>query len=292
MKAAEGTNSAHRMRVLIVGAAGQLGQTMAARLSGEYEVTSWTRGDVDLRRHADVRGALLAARPDAIVNCAGFNDVDRAEDEQVLVMDVNALAVGTMARAAAALDAVFVHFSSDFVFSGEASTPYTEQDVPEPRSVYAQSKLVGEWLAADTPKHYVLRVESLFGGPWRRSSVDRIADGIRTGQTVPVFTDRVVSPSFVVDVAEATVHLLRERPPSGLYHCVNSGFTTWFEVGREIARGLGKPETALKPVSVHDVKLRASRPVFAALDNRKLAATGFTMPTWQDAIGRYLSRSQ
>jgi dTDP-4-dehydrorhamnose reductase len=280
------------MKIVIAGAAGQLGQTMAARLSREHEVTSWTRADVDLTRHADVREALLAARPGAIINCAGFNDVDRAEDEQVLVMDVNAMAVGTMARAAAALDAVFMHFSSDFVFSGEASTPYTERDLPEPRSVYAQSKLVGEWLAADSPKHYVLRVESLFGGPWRRSSVDRIAEGVRTGQPVPVFTDRIVSPSFVVDVAEAAAYLLRAAPPSGLYHCVNSGFGTWFDVGREIARGLGKPETALKPVSVHDVKLRANRPVFAALDNGKLAAAGFPMPSWQDAIGRYLSRSQ
>ena len=86
------------------------------------------------------------------------------------------MVVGTLARAAAALDAVLMHYSTDFVFAGTASTPYTETDTPEPRSVYAQSKLIGEWLAADAPKHYVLRVESLFGGPHRRSSVDRIVD--------------------------------------------------------------------------------------------------------------------
>jgi dTDP-4-dehydrorhamnose reductase len=280
------------MKIVLAGAAGQLGQTMTARLSGEHAVTSWTRGDIDLTHHVDVREALLAARPDAIINCAGYNDVDRAEDEPVQVMDANALAVGTMARAAASLDAVFVHFSSDFVFSGEGSTPYTEEDLPEPRSVYAQSKLVGEWLAADSPKHYVLRVESLFGGPKRRSSVDRIADSVRTSRPIPVFTDRVVSPSFVVDVAEAAAHLLRVTAPSGLYHCVNSGFSTWFEVGREIARRLGMPDSPLTPVSVHDVKLRASRPVFAALDNSKLTAAGFAMPSWQDALGRYLSHSR
>ena len=87
------------------------------------------------------------------------------------------MVVGTLARAAAALDAVFMHYSTDFVFAGTASTPYTETERPEPRSVYAQSKLIGEWLAADAPQHYVLRVESLFGGPHRRSSVDRIVDG-------------------------------------------------------------------------------------------------------------------
>lgn len=277
-----------RMRVLIVGAAGQLGQEMVARLATEHAVTPWTRQNVDLTRHPEFRDALIAAAPDAIINCAGFNDVDRAEDDQTLAMDVNAMAVGTMARAAAAVGAVFMHFSSDFVFSGETATPYSEQDTPEPRSVYAQSKLVGEWLAADCPKHYVLRVESLFGGPKRRSSIDRIVDGIRGDQAVPVFTDRVVSPSFVVDVADAAAYLLRVAPAAGLYHCVNSGHATWETVARQIARTLNKPDAALTPVSVRDVKLRANRPMFAALNNGKLAAAGFLMPPWQDAVDRYL----
>jgi dTDP-4-dehydrorhamnose reductase len=99
----------------------------------------------------------------------------------------------------------------------------------------------------------------------------------------------VVSPSYVDDVVEASVHLLRTRPASGVYHCVNSGHATWFDVGREIARVLGRPETSLKPVYVRDVQLAASRPVFAALSNAKLASAGFAMPSWQDAIARYLS---
>jgi dTDP-4-dehydrorhamnose reductase len=277
------------MKVLVMGAAGQLGQAMTARLGAEHDVTGWTRADVDLARHRDVRDAILELAPAAIVNCASYNQVDQAEDDQHTAMDVNAMAVGTMARAAAALDALFIHYSTDFVFAGTATTPYSEVDTPEPRSVYAQSKLIGEWLAADAPQHYVLRVESLFGGPHRRSSVDRIAEAIRSGQPAPVFVDRVVSPSFVADVVEATVHLMRARPATGLYHCVNSGHATWLEVGQAIVRHLGASEATLKPTSVNDVVLRAARPQFAALSNAKLTNAGFQMPTWQDAIGRYLS---
>jgi len=277
------------MKVLITGAAGQLGQAMTTRLSAGHEVTGWTRADVDLTRHQDVRDAVRELAPEAIINCASYNQVDAAEDEQVLALEVNAMVVGTLARAAAELDAVLIHYSTDFVFSGTASTPYSETDRPEPHSVYAQSKLVGEWLAADAPKHYVLRVESLFGGPHRRSSVDRIADAVRNGQTATVFHDRIVSPSFVIDVADASAFLLDARPEWGLYHCVNSGHATWLAVGEEIARRLGRSEALLKPMSVNDVKLRAPRPQYAALSNERLARAGYLMPSWQDALGRYLS---
>jgi dTDP-4-dehydrorhamnose reductase len=135
----------------------------------------------------------------------------------------------------------------------------------------------------------VLRVESLFGGPHRRSSVDRIADLVRSGQPAPVFTDRVVSPSFVADVADASAFILRTAPEPGVYHCVNSGHATWLAVGQEIVKRLGGSQSSLKPISVNDVHLRASRPQFAALSNAKLAGAGFVMPTWQDAIARYLS---
>jgi dTDP-4-dehydrorhamnose reductase len=277
------------MNVLVVGAAGQLGQAISARLESHHTVTRWSRDELDLRRHEELRERVRRLKPAAIINCAGYNNVDQAEQDQETALDVNAFVVGTLARAAADLDAVFVTYSTDFVFAGTATMPYTEEDRPEPQSVYAQSKLVGEWLAADAPQHYVLRVESLFGGPKRRSSIDRIAAAVRSGEPAPVFVDRVVSPSFVADVAEASLHLLRTRPPTGVYHCVNSGHATWFEVGREIARLLGTTDRLLKPIAVKDVALPASRPQFAALSNAKLAAAGFPMPSWQDAIARYLS---
>jgi dTDP-4-dehydrorhamnose reductase len=277
------------VKVLIVGAAGQLGQAMVSRLRPAHDVTAWGRAEIDLTRHGDVREAIARLAPEAVINCSGYNNVDQAEEDQITVLDVNAMVVGTLARAAAALDAIFMHYSTDFVFAGTGSSPYTEADAPEPRSVYAQSKLIGEWLAADAPKHYVLRVESLFGGPNRKSSIDRIVDGIRKGQPAPVFVDRIVSPSFVADVADASAFMLDSRPAWGLYHCVNTGHGSWLDVGKEIASRLGATESALKPVSVNDVKLKASRPQYAALSNEKLARAGYVMPPWQDAIGRYLT---
>jgi dTDP-4-dehydrorhamnose reductase len=133
----------------------------------------------------------------------------------------------------------------------------------------------------------VLRVESLFGGAHRRSSVDRIADAIRKGEPARVFVDRTVTPSYVKDVADATWKLLQTGPAAGLYHCVNSGVTTWFELAREIGRLLGV-EPNLVPVKIADVQMKARRPQYAALSNAKLARAGVQMPTWQDALRRYL----
>lgn len=276
------------MKVVVTGAAGQLGQAIIVRLGREHTVTPCTRADVNLTDHAAVMAFIERAAPNAIVNCASYNDVDGAEQHQQRAFAVNAFAPRTLARAAEAVDAVLMHYSSDFVFAGTASRPYTEEDEPEPQSVYAQSKLVGEWMVAGWHKHYLLRVESLFGGPQARSSVDRIIGALRQGAESPVFFDRVVSPSFVDDVAGATAYLLRSAVPFGLYHCVNTGQATWLELGKEIARVLGHSDASLKPVSVDDVKLRAARPRFAALDNQKLIAAGYAMPTWQDAVGRYL----
>ena len=276
------------MRVLVVGAAGQLGQAMVSRLAGEHDVVAATRADVDLTGHAAVLEFVRRVAPAAIVNCASYNNVDEAQGRQQHAFAVNAFAPGALARAAEAIDATLIHYGTDFVYAGTASQPYTEDDLPEPQSVYAQSKLVGEWLVADWRKHYVLRVESLFGGTHAKSSVDRIVAAVRAGAEAPVFFDRVTSPSFIDDVVAASAYLLRTEAPFGLYHCVNTGHATWLDLGREIARVLGRPETSLKPVSVDSVSFAAPRPRYAALSNQKLAAAGYPMPTWQDAIGRHL----
>ena len=184
--------------------------------------------------------------------------------------------------------ATLVHYGTDFVFDGLAETPYTEADPPRPGSVYGMSKLLGEWFAADAPAHYVLRVESLFGGPRAKSSVDRIIDGISGGQPVRVFSDRTVTPSYVDDVADATVRLLDARPDPGLYHCVNSGTTTWLGLAEEVARVLERTAD-LQPVSVASVPMRAKRPQYCALSNTKLTEAGIPMPPWQDAIARYIA---
>ena len=276
------------MKVFVTGAAGQLGAVVVRRFAAAgHEVVATTLDTLDITDHAAVLRAVGAARPDVVVNCAAFNDVDGAEDRYDAALDVNAFAVRSLARAAAAAGAALVHYGTDFVFDGLASSPYRETDRPNPQSVYASSKLLGEWFAADVPRHYVLRVESLFGGPEARSSIDRILEALLAGRPARVFVDRVVSPTYVEDCAMATEALLARDAPPGLYHCVNAGHTSWYELAREVARQAGV-EPRLEPVSVASVTLKARRPTYCALAIDKLRSVGIEMPTWQDAIRRHL----
>jgi dTDP-4-dehydrorhamnose reductase len=275
--------------VLVLGAAGQLGEVTVARFARAWPTVGWTRRDLDLGDGPSVARAIADLHPSIIVNCAGYNDVDGAEDAAVEALEANALAVRSVARAAAAVGATFVQYSSDFVFDGETTAPYREDHRPNPRSIYAASKLMGEWFAADAPVHYVLRVESLFGGLTRvKGSLDKIIDGVQQGRAVRVFTDRVVSPSYVWDVAEATAALLRAHAAPGVYHCVNSGHASWFDVAVEVGRQLGVLPT-LEATTTQEVQLRAQRPRYCALANDKLRAAAFEMPTWQDALRRALA---
>jgi dTDP-4-dehydrorhamnose reductase len=281
-------------RVLITGASGQLAAAIVEAFA-DRAIVAHTHATLDVTDPAAVRRAVDAARPDVIVNCAAFNDVDAAQSQPSEAFAVNAFAVRTLARVAEASNAVLVHYGTDFVFAGldgPETDAYDESVPPSPASVYAASKLVGEWMALDHARAYVLRVESLFGQPadWvgRRGSLDTIVAGVQAGREVPVFTDRIVSPSYIVDVAAATRHLVDTAAPAGLYHCVNSGRGTWQQVAAEAARVLGVP-ARLKPITMADARLAAPRPRFCALSNRKLAAAGFPMPTWQDALRRWLA---
>ena len=275
-------------RVVVVGAAGQLGTAIVRSFGPRADVVPLTRHDVNLEDGAAVEARVAAERPDVVVNCAAFNDVDGAEDRAIAAIQINAGAVRAMARACRNTGAIFVHYGTDFVFDGTAARPYTEDDEPSPQSVYGCSKLLGDWFAADAPRHYVLRVESLFGGAKRRSSIDRIVDALLKDEPARVFVDRSVTPSYVEDVADTTWTLIETKAPFGLYHCVNTGETTWHALGEEIARLLGR-EARLVPVRVADVPMRARRPQYAALSNEKLRRAGVEMPAWQDAVRRYLS---
>ena len=284
-------------RVLVTGADGQLAHSIARAFAGSdggSDVRALDRRALDIADPAAVARVAADVSPNLIVNCAAFNDVDGAEDRPEQALAVNAFAVRSLALAAEKAGAVLVHYSTDFVFDGtRRSEPYTEADVPSPRSTYASSKLMGEWFALDAPRAYVLRVESLFGSPadWkgRRGTLDAIVGGLRAGREVRVFTDRVVSPSYTPDIAAATRHLVTAGAAPGLYHCVNAGQATWEQVALEAARLLGV-EAMLQVTTSDKVVLRAARPTYCALSPDKLAAAGFTMPAWQDALGRWLRR--
>ena len=278
-------------RVMVTGAAGQLASTVVASLSRKYEVVSFTRAQLDIADEPAVAERVTSVAPDAILNCAAYNDVDGAEETPLDAIAGNALGVLSLSRAAAASGTLLVHYSTDFVFDGAADRPYEEADPPRPLSVYGSSKLLGEWFALEAPSVYVLRIESLFGGHPAKSSIDKILAGIENGQPVRVFVDRTVTPSYVADVTAATEALLEMQPAFGVYHCVNSDVTTWHGVAVEAARLLQK-DAEIVPVSTEAVKLRARRPRYCALSNRKLADAGIVMPSWRDALARYLSLSR
>jgi len=279
------------MRVAVVGARGQLGAAILHEGARRFEVVAFDRASLDVADPTAVSAVLTRAQPDVIVNCAGYNAVDAAQDHPLDALAINAFAVRSLARTANTVGARLIQYSSDFVFDGAASSPRTEDDPPNPQSVYATSKLLGEWFARDVPRRYVLRVESLFGavpgGPTAKGTVASIVNALREGRVQKVFRDRTVSPTCVSDAARATCELIERNAEPGLYHCVNSGHCTWLEFAVEAARLLGV-QPKLDVVQFADVKFPAARPQYCALSNQKLTTLGIEMPTWQEALRRYV----
>jgi dTDP-4-dehydrorhamnose reductase len=278
------------MRVAVIGARGQLGAAVVSEFAKSHEVHPLDRTRLDITDGTAAEAMLTALAPDAIVNCSGYNAVDAAEQHPLDAIAVNGLAVRSLVRAARACRAAFVHYSTDFVFDGTLTRPLTEEDAPNPQSTYASSKLLGEWFAREAPRAYVLRVESLFGaapnGP-DKGSATAIVRALRAGTRPKVFSDRTVSPTYVWDAARATERLLVTQAEPGLYHCVNSGWCTWEAFAIEAARQLGL-EPLVEAVAFSSVRFPAARPQYCALSNAKLAAAAVSMPTWQNALRRYV----
>jgi dTDP-4-dehydrorhamnose reductase len=277
-------------RVLITGAHGQLSSAIATVYVQTGTVRALGHQELDITDATAVEEAVALFRPTLIINCAAYNQVDRAEDEPLQAFRTNAYAVRLLAKASTICGATLVHYSTDFVFDGTADQPYIESDVPNPQSVYGASKLFGEWFAEEGGNTFILRVASLFGGNAGRTSVDRILEALTHQRQMQVITDRTASPSYIWDVADATRALI-ERGSPGLYHCVSTGCCTWHELSIEAAKMLGYGTDLLIPVPASDIKLRAVRPKFAALSNEKLSGI-FQMPTWQDALKRHIVARQ
>jgi len=283
-----------RQRMLLTGANGQLGGAVQQAFS-DWDVVAHSRSTLDVADPKAVAAAVASARPSLVINCAAFNDVDGAEDRPEDALAVNAFAVRSLARAADACGATLVHYGTDFVFDGTSTEPYNERSTPAPRSVYASSKLLGEWFGLEAARGFVFRVESLFGmtPAWtgRLGTLDSIVRRMLAGREVAAFTDRIVTPSYVHDVAQATRALVEREATPGLYHCVNSGQASWYDVVVESARVLGLTPV-IKAITTSDVTMRAARPIYCALSNSKLEAAGYAMPSWADAVARWLTDFQ
>ncbi len=278
------------LRIVVLGAGGQLGQALERDLrKAGHEVVAMTRAALDVTQRFVVLDRVSKVKPDVVVNATVLG-VDASEDDPKAALAVNSFAVRSLADVARAANAVLVHFSSDYVFDGTATAPYRETDRPNPVNVYGATKLLGEVYAQNAPRGYVLRVEGLFGTPGGKGTIDKMIVEAKQGRTLTAFYDRKVSPVHVDDVAAATRRLVEKKATPGVYHCVNSGFTTWRELALEIVRVL-KSRSNVIPASLERSGMRVPRPLFSALSNEKLANAGIDLPPWQSALARAIGEA-
>ena len=279
------------MRIVVLGSHGQLGRDLVPRLPGE--VFALTRADIDLSVPRTIAYRLAELKPDIVVNCAAYNLVDKAEGEPDVAWRVNADGVRDLARAAAAVYARFVHFSTDYVFGLDATrtSPWSETDAPGPVSIYGASKLAGEYLAlAANPRTLVIRTCGLYGvhgtGGKGGNFVETMLRLAGQGKPVKVVDDQRCTPTATADLAEATVKLLATGA-TGLFHITNAGATTWFELAREIFRH-SQLSVDLTPISSEQFNAPARRPGFSVLNCGKLAGVGIELRDWPEALADYL----
>jgi dTDP-4-dehydrorhamnose reductase len=276
------------MKVLVTGAGGQLGREITS-LCHERGIgcSSYTSGELDITNRNKVHALVSAGSPDVIINCAAYNAVDRAEDEWKKAFLVNGIGVKNLALAANENNAVLVHYSTDYVFNGRKTRPYTIADTPDPVSRYGQSKLLGEQMAIHhADRYYLIRTSWVFGkGP--SNFVKKILEWSREKTGLSVVDDQVSSPSYTADLATATLDLLSTHS-YGLYHITNSGSCSRFEWA-EYVLGLAGWRGKLLPAKSGDFKTAADRPAYSVLDNFGTEEVlGSSLPHWQDATNRFL----
>jgi dTDP-4-dehydrorhamnose reductase len=277
------------MRILVVGADGQLGSDVVRLLSPTVEVTARVVDELDITDRAALRREAEASHPDVIVNCAAYTAVDKAESESDTAYRVNVLGARNVAQAAERIGARVVYFSTDYVFDGAAAEPYVEDAPTGPVSVYGTTKLLGEQATREAnPDHLVLRLAWLYG-PTGHNFVRTILHLAREKDVLRIVDDQTGSPTFTEDVVHQVLALI-EDGASGTYHCVNTGRATWYEFARSIVRACGL-DIPVIPIRTVDYPTPARRPAFSVLADRNLDLEGLNvMRPWQEALDDCMSR--
>jgi dTDP-4-dehydrorhamnose reductase len=276
-----------RSKILLTGADGQLGFELARSLDVLGDVTAVNRARLDLASLPAVREAVRALRPTLIVNAAAYTAVDRAESEPDLARAVNALAVGAIAEEAKALGARVVHVSTDYVFSGDADRPYTEEDAASPQSVYGATKREGELLLAAVGVPSLCVRTSWVYAERGRNFVRTMLRLAREGNPLRVVADQIGSPTWARALAEAmTVAMARDAfsDRMELVHVSGSGRCSWFEFAQEIFKQAGLAPD-LRPIPTRDYPTPARRPAFSLLDCTKAERQfGVRLPDWRESL--------
>jgi len=286
------------LKILLFGKNGQLGWELQQTLAPLGEVCAVDRAELDLQDVSALDALIRAQRPQAIVNASAYTAVDRAEQERDLAFQVNAHAPRVMAEAARALNAVLIHYSTDYVFDGQLGRPYVENDTPNPLNVYGRSKLAGEQAVQQAGGVYLIFrtawVYSLRGD----SFVRKVLQWSRSQPALKIVSDQVSNPTWARSLAEITGSILAGskgelfdyvEEKRGIYHLAGSGYASRLEWAREILQLDPRKEeqTAreLQPASTSDFPTPAQRPLFSALDCARFeAAFGLSLPDWKVSL--------
>jgi dTDP-4-dehydrorhamnose reductase len=238
----------------------------------------------------------LQAQPQVLINTTAYHLVDDCESQPELAYSVNVLAVLNLVRIANELGATLVHFSTDYVFDGRGTEPYTETSPPMPLSVYGNSKLAGEYIVRSTAKrHVVIRTCGLYGVAGSRGKggnfVETMLTKARAGDSIRVIADQVVTPTYTADLAQQIAPMV-EAEVSGLFHVTNEGACSWYEFARAIFEIAGL-NADLSPTTSELYKTPALRPRYSVLDNARLKQLGLNrMRHWRDALAAYLEEKK
>jgi dTDP-4-dehydrorhamnose reductase len=278
------------MRILVTGAAGQLGRELVQVLGAQgLEVTGIDRRSVDFAKPECVAGGIAAHRADWVINCAAYTQVDRAETEQALAFAVNRDSARAVAEGVARGGGRLVHISTDFVFAGEQSHPYKEDDAGGPLGVYGRSKWEGEQAVREVmPDAVVLRTAWVYGvhGQNFVKTILRLAG---EHDELAVVDDQIGTPSWSADIARAIVSLT-DVGASGIFHFTNEGVASWYDFAQEIvaqARELGVPVRArrVRPIPTTAYPTLARRPAYAVLSKEKIrAVVDYDIPHWKESL--------
>ncbi len=284
------------MKILLLGANGQLGSDIVrANLAAPqtFEITAWRRPDLDVTDKEALRTKLLQQSFDVLINCTSYHNTEQAESNAALAFTVNTQAVKEMALVCKEKGARFVHISTDYVFShSPEQRPLKETDCPAPLNVYGASKLMGEALAQAVYDDVIIfRVASLFGIAGASGKGGNFVETmIRLGREkgeLRVIADQIMSPTATADIAKMLLKALNEKVPSGTYHAVNTGYTSWYEFAKRIIAE-AKVNATVKPISASEYPSAAMRPSYSALDNSKLSQVIGRIPSWEEALQIYL----
>jgi dTDP-4-dehydrorhamnose reductase len=284
------------MKLLIIGSGGQLGYDFVnqAEMAGHVVVPA-DYPQIDIRARSSAGAYIDSVKPDAIVNCAAFTAVDNCESERDSAFALNAEACGNLAEAAKRVSAMLIHFSTDYVFDGLGSAPYTEDSPPNPQSVYGKSKLAGEEaIVGIYDNNMIFRIAWLYGSHGNNfvKTIRRIAAAAALeGRPLKVVNDQFGTPTWTVDVCQQVLAALggSER---GIFHCTSEGFCSWFDFAAEIAASAGI-DVSIEPCATEEFPRPAPRPRYSVLENARLKSCGIhIMPDWRSGFGKFLASEE